>query len=119
MVLTDVKCRTVRPGPKLQKLSEGGGLQLWVQPTGARLWRLAYRYGGKQKLLAIGVYPVISLAAAREARDAAKDLLAQGIDPSEEKKITESPENSFRAIAEEYLSKLKQEGAPGAPRPPR
>ena len=51
MPLSDVTCRNARPGPKLRKLSDGGGLQLWVQPTGGRLWRLAYRFGGKQKLL--------------------------------------------------------------------
>jgi hypothetical protein len=68
MALSDVKCRQTPPGPKLQKLSDGGRLQLWVQPTGARLWRFAYRFTGKQKLLAIGVYPTVSLADARGAR---------------------------------------------------
>lgn len=56
MALSDVKCRNARCSPKLQKFSEGGGLQLWVQPTGVRLWRLAYRFNGKQKLLALGSY---------------------------------------------------------------
>ncbi len=65
MALSDVKCRQIRPAAKLQKLSDGGGLQLWVPPTGARLWRFAYRFAGKQKLLAIGVYPAVSLADAR------------------------------------------------------
>ncbi|WP_394356860.1 Arm DNA-binding domain-containing protein [Shumkonia mesophila] len=51
MPLSDVTCRNARPGPKLRKLSDGGGHQFWVQPTGGRLWRLAYRFGGKQKLL--------------------------------------------------------------------
>ena len=60
MALTDAECRAARPAAKLQKLTDGGGLQLWVQPSGARLWRLAYRFGGKQKLLALGVYPTIS-----------------------------------------------------------
>lgn len=98
MALTDMKCRNVRPNLKLQKLSDGGGLQLWVQPTGARLWRLAYRFGGKQKLLALGVYPTISLAEARLARDAAKRLLAAGVDPSEEKR-RERPLNMVPVIA--------------------
>ncbi|TJV21633.1 MAG: DUF4102 domain-containing protein, partial [Mesorhizobium sp.] len=57
MALSDVKCRNARPASKLLKLSDGGGLQLWVQPTGSRLWRLAYRFDGKQKLLALGSYP--------------------------------------------------------------
>ena len=57
MPLTDARCRSAQPGPRLQKLTDGGGLQLWLQPTGARLWRFAYRFDGKQKLLALGVYP--------------------------------------------------------------
>lgn len=86
MALTDAKCRTAQPGPTLQKFTDGGGLQLWVQPGGARLWRLAYRFSGKQKLLALGVYPTISLARARQAREDAKRLLADGIDPAREKR---------------------------------
>ena len=81
MALKDAWCRAAKPGPKLQKLTDGGGLQLWVQPSGARLWRLAYRFSGKQKLLALGVYPTISLARARQAREDAKRLLAGGVDP--------------------------------------
>lgn len=114
MALSDMKCRNARPSDKLQKLSDGGGLQFWVQPTGARLWRLAYRFGGKQKLLAIGAYPVVTLSAAREARDAARKLLLAGIDPSEDKKqrkvLQYGSGDSFRAIAEEYVAKLKREG---------
>jgi len=117
MSLTDMKCRNTKAGPALRKLSDGGGLQLWVQPTGARLWRLAYRFGGKQKLLALGVYPVTSLAGARQGRDAAKQLLASGVDPSQAKKQTKAARaafgDSFRVIAEEYVSKLKQEGRAG------
>lgn len=67
MPLTDLQCRNAKAGPKLRKLSDAGGLQLWVQPTGSRLWRLAYRYGGKQKLLSLGPYPLISLSEARDA----------------------------------------------------
>lgn len=114
MSLTDMKCRNTKGGPALKKLSDGGGLQLWVQPTGARLWRLAYRFGGKQKLLALGVYPATSLADARHARDAAKHLLASGIDPSQAKKQAKATQDAlgdtFRVIATDYVSKLKQEG---------
>ncbi|MGF1628677.1 MAG: tyrosine-type recombinase/integrase [Kiloniellaceae bacterium] len=110
MALSDVRCRNARPGPKLQKLSDGGGLQLWVQPTGARLWRLAYRFGGKQKLLALGSYPVVSLADARKARDEAKRQLSAGLDPAQEKKKTADPGDSFRVLAEEYVTKLRREG---------
>ena len=59
MPLTDARCRSAQPGPRLKKLTDGGGLQLWLQPTGGRLWRLAYRFDGKQKLLALGVYPEV------------------------------------------------------------
>ena len=79
LTLSDAKCRSVQSGTKLQKLTDGGGLQLWVQPSGARLWRLAYRFDGKQKLLALGVYPTITLAKARQARQDAKRLLADGL----------------------------------------
>jgi Arm DNA-binding domain len=89
-----------------------GGLQLWGQPTGARLWRVAYRFAGKQKLLALGVYPSVSLAKARQARDEAKRLLAQGLDPSNERKQraqAKANAPTFRALADEYLAKLKRE----------
>ena len=112
MALSDLFCRQARPTPKVQKFSDGGGLQLWVQPTGARWWRLAYRFGGKQKVLAIGVYPTVSLAGARKARDEAKRLIASGIDPSQAKREQqeECPEDTFRIIAEEYVARLQKEG---------
>jgi integrase len=109
-----MKCRNVRPNSKLQKLSDGGGLQLWIQPAGARWWRLAYRFAGKQKLLALGVYPTVSLADARQRREEAKRLIVAGTDPSQAKKEAKASRvemaNTFRAIGEEYVSKLKQEG---------
>ena len=112
MALTDAECRTATPGPKLEKISDGGGLQIWLQPTGVRLWRLAYRFRGKQKLLALGVYPTVLLARARQARDDAKRLSANGIDPgAERKRLTQehAAAVTFQAIADEYLSKLKRE----------
>jgi hypothetical protein len=111
MPLSDLKCRNEKSGPKLKKLSDGGGLQLWVKPTGGRLWRLAYRFDGKQKLLALGSYPTVSLADARLARDEAKRLLEAGYDPATHKKEeAEAQTNTFRAIAEEYISRLAQQG---------
>jgi integrase len=113
MPLTDIRCRNAKAGPKLVKLSDGGGLQLWLQPQGAKLWRLAYRFAGKQKLFAIGAYPLISLADARRARDDAKRLLAAGTDPSQAKqdaKTSQAGQATFRTIAEEYVAKLKREG---------
>ena len=64
-----------------QKLSDGGRLQLWLEANGSRLWCPAYRFDGKQKLLALGKYPIISLADARKRREDAKNLLARGVDP--------------------------------------
>jgi hypothetical protein len=84
-----------------------------VQPSGARLWRLAYRFAGKQNVLALGVYPTISLARARQAREDAKRLLTDGVDPVVEKKrrIQEhAAASTFRTVADEYVAKLKREG---------
>lgn len=111
MPLSDLKCRNARPGDKLRKLSDGGGLQLWVQPTGSRLWRLAYRFGGKQKLLALGTYPIVSLADARHEREEAKRLLFAGIDPSQQRKEeAQQLGDTFRVVADEYIAKLAKEG---------
>lgn len=114
MALSDLACRNAKPGASVTKLSDGGGLQLWVQPGGTKLWRLAYRFGGKQKLLALGAYPLTTLADARRARDDNKRLLAAGSDPSEarkaEKRARHAPGTTFREIADEYVAKLKREG---------
>ncbi len=69
MPLTDVAIRLSKPAPADRKLSDGGGLYLLVKPNGSKLWRLAYRFDGRQKTLAIGPYPTVSLAGARAARD--------------------------------------------------
>ena len=71
MALSDLAIRAAKPGQRLIKLSDGGGLQLWITPDGAKRWRLAYRFAGNHKALAIGVYPATSLREAREARDEA------------------------------------------------
>jgi integrase len=108
MPLTDVQCRNAKPVEKPIKISDSGGLFLLVQPTGGKLWRLAYRFAGKQKTLALGAYPVVSLKDARGQRDEAKELLARGIDPSEEKKAEKrraklAAENSFEVVAREWF----------------
>ena len=87
MALTDVKCRSAKAGSARLKLSDGGGLQLWVQTNGARLWQFAYRFGGKQKQLSFGPYPEVSLLKARGKRDDARRKLRDGIDPAAEKKL--------------------------------
>lgn len=86
MRLTDLQCRTAKPGPKVRKLSDGGWLRLWIQPAGSRQWRFAYRFDDKQKVFAIGPYPLVSLPEARAARDEAKRLLLKGTDPNAQKK---------------------------------
>ena len=82
MQLTDTKCRTAKGQIKPRKLSDGGGLHLLINPDGAKYWRLAYRWHGKQRTLAVGVYPAVGLMEARAARDEAKRNLAADIDPS-------------------------------------
>jgi len=110
----DVTFRTAKPREKPFKLSAGGGLFLLVQPNATKLWRLAYRCDGKQKLLALGQYPVISLIDARIRRDAAKKLLSNGVDPSIERKAERrtaqmSRRNTFKAVAEELMVKFAAE----------
>lgn len=114
MALTDAKIRAAKPGPKIMKLSDGRGLQLWVAPTGAKYWRLGYRHSGKQKALAIGVYPKVSLADARAACQRAHDLLDAGRDPVAAKHVEKamkaiSSANTFDAVASELYEKKKAE----------
>lgn len=77
MALTDIKVRTAKPTDKQYKLTDGNGMHLLVHPNGSKYWRLQYRFGGKQKMLALGVYPDVSLADARARRDDARKLLAK------------------------------------------
>ena len=119
MPLTDAACRNAKATNSPQKLSDGGGLFLLVQPNGSKLWRLAYRYAGKQKLISFGAYPAVPLSDARASRDQAKRLLAQGIDPSAQRKadqreLVSKGTNTFRAIAEELLNKHEREGRTAA-----
>jgi len=115
MPLTELQVRSAKAGGKITKLSDGGGLQLWVTPDGAKRRHLAYRFAGGQKVLAIGVYPTIGLKEARVARQDAKKLLAAGVDPSAAKKQVkiekaDSAANTFEAIATELLEKKRSEG---------
>lgn len=90
---------------------DGGGLFLYIAPTGGKWWRLKYRFGGKEKLLSFGTYPKVSLSGAREKRDQARKILAADIDPGESRKAqkaakTGSGENSFEVVAREWFGKL-------------
>ena len=112
-MLTDVRVRKAKPSHRAFKLSDAGGLHLLIQPHGSKLWRLAYRFAGKQKTLAFGAYPTVSLQEARERRDAAKRLLAKGIDPSAQRRLHKKAigvGNTFKAVAEEVMAKLEREG---------
>lgn len=113
MPLTDSAIRSAKPSETPFKISDGGGLHLLVQPNGARLWRLAYRFAGKQKTLALGAYPTISLAKAREGRENAKKQLADGIDPSVKKRRERltakvSANTTLKGVALEWLNNQRQ-----------
>lgn len=113
--LTAVAVKNARPREKTYRLADGGGLYLELTPTGGAYWRMKYRFHGKEKRLAIGVYGEgqdrVSIKAARKARDEAKGLLAQGIDPSTAKKLARleskaSATNTFMAVALEWLETI-------------
>lgn len=116
MPLTDVQCRNARyhPDGKGNKPSDGGGLYLHLDASGGKYWRLAYRFQGKQKTLAIGVYPAVSLLEARKRRDGAREKLALGIDPGEAKKIEKhkaltATKNSFEVVAHAWHAEAKKD----------
>jgi hypothetical protein len=98
MPLTDATIRNLKPRDKPFKVSDFHGLFLLVKPTGSRLWHQKYRIDGKEKLLAIGSYPEVSLARARMARDAARSLLAAGKDPSQAKQDRKRDEKELRGL---------------------
>jgi len=110
MPLTDTAIRNAKPSQKAKKLFDGGGLCLEVAPSGGKWWRLKYRFGCKEKRLSLGVYPDVSLKDAREWRDKARKLLANKIDPSENRKAkkaatVEGTVNSFEVVAREWFAK--------------
>jgi len=115
MAITDIQIKAFKPAASAYKRSDGGGLHLLLSPSGGKLWRLAYRFDGKQKTLALGAYPAVSLALARQRRDEAKTLLATGVDPSAHAKTTKralkaTRQDTFKAIAAEYVVKVEKEG---------
>jgi len=103
-MLTETAVKAAKPAEKPLKLFDERGLYLFVPPTGARLWRLKYRHAGKEKLLALGAYPDISLKRARERREEARKLIAEGVDPAMKKKAEQQANaETFDAIAAEWL----------------
>lgn len=112
MPLTDTQIRKAKPATKPIRLFDGNGLYLEISPTGGKLWRVKYRFDGKERRLALGTYPEISLAQAREATGDARKLLATGNDPGVVKKElkaarVEQATNSFEAVAREWFGKHK------------
>ncbi len=111
MALTDIKVRTAKPTDKQYKLTDGSGMHLLVHPNGSKYWRLQYRFGGKQKMLALGVYPDVSLADARARRDEARKLLANSIDPGDKKKndsVEQEEVRTFEQLAIEWHATNKK-----------
>ena len=110
MPLTEIALKNARPTAKPYKIADASGLFVLVNPNGSRLWRLKYRFAGKEKLLTFGAYPEVSLKQARDLRDAAKRLLVDGKDPSVERKTAKraarlAAENDFETIAREFVQK--------------
>lgn len=109
-MLSDTAIRKAKPGEKPVKLTDEKGLFLLVMPAGGKLWRFRYRFDGKEKLLALGAYPDVTLAQARDRRDQARKLLAGGVDPGESRKAERQARllaaaNSFEAVAREWHGK--------------
>ncbi|MHB1236921.1 MAG: tyrosine-type recombinase/integrase [Gallionella sp.] len=110
MALTELQVKNAKPSGKPYKLADGGGLFMLVHPNGGKYWRMDYRFAGKRKTLALGVYPDVSLAQARDRREQARKLLANDTDPSvvkQEQKATVAAlsEHSFEVIAREWFDR--------------
>ena len=113
MSLTDTLIRQTKPQAKAIKLFDGRGLFLLVTPTGSQCWRLKYRFEGREKLLALGVYPDVPLKLARDRREEARQLVARGIDPSAKRQAEKaSRADTFEAIARDWLALQEQKLAP-------
>ena len=116
MPLTTLAVENAKPRDKPYILTDGNGLHLVVNPNGKKLWRLRYRFTGKQNMLSLGVYPVIGLAAARSRRDDAHKLIADDVDPSHQRKLDQiargvASKTTFGGIVEEHLEILKEDRA--------
>jgi integrase len=115
MALSDVSIRSAKAKAKQYKLHDGGGLFLIVKPSGGKLWRLKYRHVGKEQQLSIGVFPAVGLKDARQRRDEARTQIANGLNPTFEKKRAAAAAlvgaaNTFKAVADEYIDRREREG---------
>ena len=115
MKLSDTRVRNAKAGSTVAKMADGGGLFIQVEITGSKLWRFSYRFVGKQKTISMGQYPATTLAQARVKRDAAKALLAQGVDPSAARRAQPIVEvapslATWKEVAEEFAKKQANEG---------
>jgi integrase len=119
MHLSHFAITKAKPKDKSYKLSDGAGLYLLIEPSGSKLWRFRYRFGGRENMLTFGPYPAVSLGDAREKRDAARKLLAAGVDPSEKRKQDKREAaiqnaNTFGAVADEVLANKEANEASGS-----
>ncbi|MDR1236439.1 MAG: tyrosine-type recombinase/integrase [Holosporaceae bacterium] len=113
-MLSDAACKNAKPKDKIYAVTDGGGMYLEIHPNGSKYWRMKYRYAGKQKRIAFGVYPEVSLKEARAKKDAARKTLKNGEDPSIIKKkakieFMENVVNTFENVAREWFDKKKAE----------
>ncbi len=118
MALTNTAIKNAKKKTKQYRLSDSGNLYLLVRPNGSKLWRLDYSILGKRKTMALGSYPVIDLKTARVKRDAAKNLLSEGVDPVRHRQLTvsqqkEAAENSFQSISMEWFSRQEKSWSKG------
>ena len=112
-MLSDTVIRSAKPREKPYKLADGGGLYLLVNRSGARCWRFKFRVNKVEKVLALGVYPDVSLKLAREGRDQARRLMANGVDPGAKRRAEKfAPSNGFEAVGREWFAKYSLTWAP-------
>ena len=115
--LTDRAVKAATPGEKTRRLTDGFGLYLQIEPTGGKLWRYRYRFGGKEKMISLGKYPKVSLADARRARESARSILDQGKDPSVEKALMRAVAMSeagdtFEVVARDWFERRSPSWVP-------